>query len=186
MPRATCRCGQTLTIPADSPERVVCPQCGARVRVRPRKAATGDGYLRFICPCGRRLKVDAANPPTHGRCPDCDRVVPVPRAGLSPSASALPVDTESRTADLSPEDLARLEQWVESHRAQPPRPAPTVAVPVAVPVVVPALAPAPPPAPAGPSGTRTEAGLRICPGCRKPVHLGADVCRHCGMHVPKR
>lgn len=185
MPRATCRCGQTLTFPADGPERVVCPNCQARVRVRPKLPATaiagaGDGYLRFLCPCGRRLKVDAANPPSHGRCPDCDRVVPIPQGSISPSASALPVGNDARTADLDPEDLARLEQWTRSfHRPADPAHAPDPAADTASAPIQPALPP-------GPDGARIEAGLRVCPGCGKPVHMGADTCRHCGTHVPRR
>jgi ribosomal protein L32 len=33
---------------------------------------------------------------------------------------------------------------------------------------------------------KTEAGLRVCPRCGKPVHLSSIVCRECGAHVPKR
>jgi DNA-directed RNA polymerase subunit RPC12/RpoP len=54
MPRAICRCGQELATPADPTERVVCPKCGARVRIRVRSGATAeaptdDGYIRFFC-----------------------------------------------------------------------------------------------------------------------------------------
>ena len=34
MPRATCRCGQVLSVPVNGPERVICPKCSARIRVR--------------------------------------------------------------------------------------------------------------------------------------------------------
>jgi predicted amidophosphoribosyltransferase len=44
--------------------------------------------------------------------------------------------------------------------------------------------PAQPPSPA--SELKTEAGLRVCPRCGKPVHLSSIVCRDCGAHVPKR
>ena len=33
---------------------------------------------------------------------------------------------------------------------------------------------------------KVEAGLRVCPRCGRPVHLGAESCRHCGAHVPRR
>jgi hypothetical protein len=36
-----------------------------------------------------------------------------------------------------------------------------------------------------PSVVKFEAGLRICPRCRKPVHLGASTCRECGSLVPR-
>jgi len=188
MPRATCRCGQALTIPADGTERVVCPRCAARVRILPQAApaAPDDGYLRFHCPCGKRLKVRAADPPTHGRCPDCGEVVPVPAAGAPPSSGTLPAGPGSRTAEIDPADLARLEGWSRAHEQRR----------AATGSHVPAAAPAPAPVPSGshlpaggPSGsaiTRSEAGLRLCPNCRKPVHLNAQTCRHCKTHVPKR
>ncbi len=34
MPRATCRCGQKLTLPVNGPDRVICPKCSAKIRVR--------------------------------------------------------------------------------------------------------------------------------------------------------
>ena len=80
MPRVTCRCGERLKVQPDGPERIECPRCGAKIRLRhtsPRRpAGTGDGFLRFLCPCGRRLKVPAADRPVAGRCPDCGRIVP--------------------------------------------------------------------------------------------------------------
>src|SRR5690349_14336431 len=117
MPRAICRCGQPLDVPARGEGRVVCPACGAKVRVRRASPASaqgaGDGYIRFTCPCGRRLKVSAADPPSHGKCPDCDRVVPVPAA-----STAAPGDPEAPTAELSPEDRAELERWAAEHKAR--------------------------------------------------------------------
>src|SRR5437899_1677942 len=113
MPRATCRCGQALNVPDDGTARTVCPQCGARVKIRRPAGSYADGYLRFNCPCGRRLKVDAANPPSHGKCPDCGRVVPVP-----PASQSLPVGhPETPTEELSNEDLAVLDRWTRGHLA---------------------------------------------------------------------
>ena len=202
MPRATCRCGQTLSFPVNGPERVVCPKCSARIRVRRdgpgdgEGEGDGDGFARFSCPCGRRLKVRAggdAPGPQAGKCPDCGRVVPVPAevlaGGRSPSSSGLKLksmgaDPESPTQELSAEDIAVLGRWSEGHAA-PPTPE----------------APAPPPAKNGsPQSTvdhdpapavaapavKTEAGLRVCPRCGRPVHLSALACRECGAHVPKR
>src|SRR4051794_4986452 len=103
MPRATCRCGEPLNVPEGS-ERVVCPRCGARVKVR--VPAVGpvldsDGFLRFNCPCGRRLKVGGGRLPSHGKCPDCGRVVPVPTTGPSSRPVGHP---ETPTEDLAPAD----------------------------------------------------------------------------------
>lgn len=162
MPRVNCRCGQALMIPVDGPERVVCPQCGAKIRVR-RAAKVGDidGFIRFACPCGRRLKVRATESAQAGKCPDCGRVVPVP----SSSESLGPADAEATTDELTPEDLARLDEWSKARLA--------------------GVATAPPANPSG-ATTRVEAGLRVCPSCGRPVHLSATTCRQCGTAVPKR
>jgi hypothetical protein len=178
MAKATCRCGHALSLPDDGGDRVVCPKCGARVRVRRNPpsgsgSAVGDGFLRFACPCGRRLKVRADNPPSHGKCPDCGLVVPVPppsRAGAHPEAD---------TTELSPEQRAALEQWaarfahippVSQHQDHPS----DEDTPIS-------LGP-----PATAAGARAEAGLRVCPKCKRPIHLGADTCRGCGTAVPRK
>jgi hypothetical protein len=178
MARATCRCGTTMTVPADSPDRVVCTNCGAKIRVRrtdPRGLA--DGYIRFVCPCGRRLKVKAEGSPTAGKCPDCGRIVPIPASDDVPPLSASHPDAP--TEELSADDVAMLEQWSLSRlerQAQAVAPAP-----------MPAPAPAAgSPSPPASSPAKAEAGLRFCPRCGRPVHLGAVACRECGAHVPKR
>jgi hypothetical protein len=159
MPRATCRCGEILNVPDDGTERIVCPKCKARVRIR-RDAAAGpdDRFIRFPCPCGRRLKVSAQNPPTHGKCPDCGKVVPVP-------ASSVLADPEGKTEELSSADMLKLDEWVKGHAKEASR-APSASAPSAA--------------------IRSEAGLRVCPGCGKPIHLGATQCQQCGIPVPKR
>ncbi len=170
MPRATCRCGQALDVPTDGTDRVVCPQCGAKVRLRrpPAVAASESteegGFLRFNCSCGRRLKVVAtpSDKPSHVKCPDCGRVVPVPSTGSSR-------DPETPTEELSAVDAATIEAWSKRHRAN------ATGNPSSTQVLA-----------AGTAPYKSEAGLRLCPGCGKPVHLGAIVCRECGSHVPKR
>ncbi|RUL83649.1 hypothetical protein [Tautonia sociabilis] len=166
MAKATCRCGQPLTVPDDRESRVVCPSCGAKVRVKAPGPEAGDGFLRFACPCGRRLKVPSDRPPTHGKCPDCGRIVPVPNLGGAP---------EQRTDELLVEESQYLEQWAADHRRRGSR----------VPVNVPPGPDAPPQHPQ-PRDERVEAGLRLCPRCARPVHLGSEVCRHCGTSVPRR
>ena len=179
MPWAACRCGEKIAIPDDGTDRVVCPGCSAKIRIRPRPAPvapSGDGYLRFHCPCGRRLKVDAGSPPDRGRCPSCGRAVPVPAAdsssGSRPSASAH--DPERRTDEMAAVDVAALERWSRGHEA---RGAGVASPPASAPA-----APTPPPRTLG----KAEAGLRVCPTCGRPVHLGADACRACGTAVPRR
>ena len=88
MGQAICRCGQPLEVPPGEVVHVTCPTCAAKVRiVRKSKAgagsagnpaSSGDGYIRFECPCGRKLKVSLLERPSHGKCPDCGRVVPGP------------------------------------------------------------------------------------------------------------
>ena len=36
------------------------------------------------------------------------------------------------------------------------------------------------------SVVKFETGLRVCPRCKKPLHLSADNCRECGMPVPRQ
>jgi hypothetical protein len=171
MARATCRCGQVLKLPDQGAERVICPKCRSKVRVRV-KAPPADGFLRFFCPCGRRLKVSAAQPPSHGRCPDCGRVVPVPRsAGPGGKPSGHP---EANTVDLGPGEVAALEQWTRRFQRKAGD-----SSEITTPQIL--------TKPIGQAGsTRAEAGLRVCPKCRLPVHLGADACRACGTPVPRR
>jgi hypothetical protein len=176
MARANCRCGEPLEIPPDGVEHVTCPRCGAKVRLlrkrRPGDAGasavgSGDDFIRFNCPCGRRLKVSAIDRPAHGKCPDCGRVVPVPADAGSGGSGA-----ESPTQELAVADQAMLEAWTKSHLA---RGNGTVEGPKST-AEMPQNAP----------GRRAEAGFRVCPRCGKPIHLNADTCRGCGTVVPKR
>jgi DNA-directed RNA polymerase subunit M/transcription elongation factor TFIIS len=171
MASAVCRCGQTLPAPAEGSERIVCPKCGARVRIRVKKRSTvySDGFIRFPCPCGRRLKVSAEQPPKSGKCPDCGRVVPVPDTDAT-SQPLPPGHPESPTQELSTADAAALDEWSRKHlgiSGSPENVSTTILHTVK---------------PAGP----VEVGLRVCPKCGRPVHLSALVCRECGALVPKR
>lgn len=215
MPRATCRCGQRLSFPAEGADRVICPKCSARIRVRRRDLADGgavpeegDGFIRFACPCGRRLKVRDTEPrPESGRCPECGRVVPVPvRSSVPPSPAAARRggvgDPEASTIDMDAADIAELVRWAESYtkKVRPQPAAPNVKVATASAdspgaAVTEAFPPnggglleefATPEAPAQAAPVKTEAGLRVCPRCGRPVHLGAETCRQCGAHVPRR
>ena len=205
MPRATCRCGQRLSFAADGPDRVVCPTCSARIRVRrPDPAGTGaaaasngagpdetDGFIRFPCPCGRRLKVRAERPrPESGRCPDCGRVVPVPANAVPSRAPAPAGDPETPTVDMDAADYAELARWAETYKPKEGRASATARASTAT--AAPAGSHDEPPVlppsdePPAPSPVKVEAGLRVCPLCGRPVHLGAENCRQCGAHVPRR
>jgi len=172
MRRATCRCGQALTVPGDGTERVICPSCGARVRIRRgvSRNSSSDGYIRFFCPCGRRLKVSAVQPPQFGKCPDCSRVVPVPTAADASGGGLIPGSPETPTAELSVVDAAALDEWSRRHLGGA-----AIATGASSTAIQSQR----------PTG-RAEAGLRVCPRCGKPVHLSAVTCRACGAPVPKR
>jgi len=174
MTRATCRCGQVLKAAPDEDGRVVCPSCGSRVRIRrrspeaPEPIGSGDDYIRFNCSCGRRLKVPAASPPSYGKCPDCGRIVPVPQVGVNAH--------EARTEEFTAEELKAIKRWAADHKDKGSR------VPVNVSAGTPDATWSGSDAQAG----RVEAGLRLCPNCQTPVHLGSETCRKCGTQVPRR
>ncbi|MFO0889605.1 MAG: hypothetical protein U0790_10760 [Isosphaeraceae bacterium] len=187
MARVVCRCGETLTVTSSDPDRVVCPRCGAKIRVRRSaragpKLTAGDGYIRFPCPCGRRLKIREQDRAEAGRCPDCGRVVPVPDTAArdfpppadaetpGPAGSA---DPGARTAELDAADLDRLERWARrvaakggdagsftgeatttSHQALKVVSAPRTS--------------------RRPLGREDEARLRVCTRCGKPLHVNCD------------
>ena len=194
MPWVTCRCGEKLKVPPDNPEHLDCSRCGARIRVRRRKPrgddATGDGFLRFLCPCGRRLKVSTVSRPNAGKCPDCGRVVPVPTAKLGELKLTISsTEADARTEDLAAADLAELEKWSARHLASsgqaegnPGRAVPMSSVLVTTDDERLGLLPSAIPQP---SLVKFETGLRVCPRCKKPLHLRADNCRACGMPVPR-
>jgi hypothetical protein len=205
MARVTCRCGETLKVKSTDPDRLDCPRCGAKIRVRrsptspPGMGTAGDGYVRFHCPCGRRLKVPADDRPEAGKCPDCGRVVPVPesawpRGGATPSPGAgnLPgpgrANPGGRTEDMDAADLARLEQWTSRHQGRPATAeAPRGIASTTSHPAMDAVASQPAAKQGEPvAAVRMEAGLRVCPRCGKPVHMSATVCRNCGEPVPKR
>ncbi|GIW85880.1 MAG: hypothetical protein KatS3mg108_0204 [Isosphaeraceae bacterium] len=189
MPKAFCRCGQELTLSGESGERILCPACGARIKIRSRDEPPTtvpappppphDAFIRFYCPCGQRLKVHVDEGLTHGKCPACGRIVPVPSLPPAPHAAARTAgDPETPTADLDPADRALLERWCQEHQQ--------AALPIPIGSPQAALGST---SSAQVSLTRAradhvESGLRICPGCRKPVHMKAQTCRHCGSTVP--
>ncbi|MGE3822404.1 MAG: hypothetical protein AB7I30_23565, partial [Isosphaeraceae bacterium] len=167
--------------------RVICPKCSSRIRVRRSTPSPDDvaerepEFLRFHCPCGRRLKVRNTVPrPQAGKCPSCGQVVPVPET-LSSSASgalkAVSINTETPTRELSTSQAAALDAWVAGFRPRGVEPL----EPEQAPAIPDKAAAGPSPAP-----TRVEAGLRVCPRCGRPVHLGSESCRQCGAVVPRR
>jgi hypothetical protein len=198
MAQVTCRCGEVIDIQPNGPDRIDCPKCAARIRLRRRGRSAGsslgaveteDGFIRFFCPCGRRLKVRASGRPEAGKCPDCGRVVPVPDSAWAGSApmGVSADESESRTEEMDSEDLARIQEWTANHLGQSggseidhdASPAGMSAVAGFGPGHAYADAPQS-------SNVKFEAGLRVCPACGKPVHLSATTCRDCGSPVPRR
>jgi ribosomal protein L40E len=195
----TCRCGETLKVTSSGADRLTCPRCGAKIRVRrspaqqPAVIESEDGYVRFNCSCGRRLKVRGDELPEAGKCPDCGRIVPVPEsawkqaAGVSPgSRGQSQTHPTARTEDMDAADLELLERWASRYQAAAnhnQQPGGESTAPHQVPSAVSPTAMA-----QGRSSPvmKREAGLRVCPRCGKPLHISATVCRSCGEPVPKR
>ena len=198
MARVTCRCGETFKVPSTDPDRLVCPRCGAKIRVRrdpsaPRRRTRRD--RRRLHPV--QLPVRAA---AEGAGRDRARGGQVPRlrpgragprfglvAGGRPcrprrdsSGRARP---DARTEDMDAADLARLEPgraatWAgrcpaeRRARSAPPRRTRPID----------AVAASSDHREAGRARRRGRdrgrpAGL---PRCGKPVHISATVCRNCG------
>ena len=199
MSRVTCRCGEVINVKsAAGQERVDCPKCGARIRLRRKSSPAAsaliggdsesdDGFIRFHCPCGRRLKVRASGGQQAGKCPDCGRVVPVPEAAR-PSLGVMGgsrADPDARTEDLDAEDMALLQEWSTRHTGRPAGvPGGGDTTPTALPHIRVGSSSSPNSSGAAPSMATFEAGLRVCPRCGKPVHLSATTCRECGACRP--
>jgi ribosomal protein L40E len=202
MAQVICRCGETLRVPFRNLEHLVCSRCGAKVRLRRKavvrngSAAPTDGYIRFPCPCGRRLKVRSDERLEVGRCPDCGRVVAVPLSdydeltgfrGTASQSLAGSSESETRTTELDRTDLERLAQWSDTHRLGAAQqngltdrvPSGSNHFAESRPIMVPSNM-------ENSSGVEREAGLRICSGCGTPLHINATVCRSCGGLAPKQ
>ena len=96
-----------MSVPADGPDWIVCPKCQVRIRVRrvESPAAPAEEFIRFVCPCGRRLKVRAQGLPQAGQCPACGRIVPVPSlARPTPTPIPPPSHPQIRTDELGAAD----------------------------------------------------------------------------------
>jgi len=201
MARVTCRCGETLKVTSGDPDRLTCPRCGAKIRVRRSPSRqleaieSEDGYVRFNCPCGRRLKVRGDERPEAGKCPDCGRIVPVPESAWNETADVSPgskgqgrTHPTARTEDMDAADRKRLERWANRHKAisnhneqagdesTTSHQALSAASPAVAAIAQDSSSPV----------MKLEAGLRVCPRCGKPLHMSATVCRSCGEPVPKQ
>jgi phage FluMu protein Com len=206
MYRANCRCGQLLEVNGEGMVRVVCPRCKANVRVRvrshedapstvpaPEAAVAGvvstnmpDPYIRFYCPCGRRLKVLAADYHPHGKCPECGRIVSVPPPPVPAYTPQDGVGTlgaghpEMETAELEAADLEIHRIWCRAHLSPQAWESEGVESDVAGSSDN-----------VGVSITRAmdrhqEEGLQVCTACREAFHMRSDRCTRCGEPVASR
>jgi adenine-specific DNA methylase len=202
MARVTCRCGETLDVTPGNPDRLTCLRCGAKIRVRrssKNQRATGppgDGFVRFYCPCGRRLKIRIEEESELGKCPDCGRIVPVPESArlatgnTSKHAQDQRQNTRPlsgmRTVEMDAVDLANLDQWARCHQAkasQPEQPQDSLTIDAKRQSRNPTRTGA---TPLEVSKTlNVEAGLHLCTRCGKPLHFSASVCRCCGEPAPR-
>jgi len=199
MARVTCRCGETLKLTSNDPDRLTCPRCGAKIQVRrspsqrPEATELEDGYVRFNCPCGRRLKVQGDKRPEAGKCPDCGRIVPVPESAWKETADASPgsrgqgrTHPTTRTQDMDAADLERLERWASRYQAASNYNQQLGGESTTLHQALNAVSPAAMAQDSSSPVTKIEAGLRVCPRCGKPLHMSVTVCRSCGEPVPKR
>jgi hypothetical protein len=99
-------------------------------------------------------------------------------------------DPESRTEDLDAAELAMLENWSARHLANSGGLTGSLSTTGVIPVNSLAESDSNIGLPASafiqPSVVKFETGLRLCPRCKKPLHLSADNCRECGMPVPRQ
>jgi len=99
-------------------------------------------------------------------------------------------DPERRTEDLDAAELAALEKWSARHLANSSQSEGQLSATGPIAVVSQVgnddRGGFPSSAFPQPSVVKFETGLRMCPRCKKPLHLSADNCRECGLPVPRQ
>jgi hypothetical protein len=89
---ATCSCGRTISTSRQYSGKIVrCPDCKGRVLMPesiepalqqgPKAFSRDDGFIRFACSCGKRIKMPARYAGRWGKCPQCDARVRIPASG---------------------------------------------------------------------------------------------------------
>ena len=86
------RCGQNLVVDAaGAGQTIPCPKCQQSIVIPEASsfaASVGEespALIRFPCPrCQQPLSVDAAKAGKHKVCPQCDRIITVPRPAAPP------------------------------------------------------------------------------------------------------
>ena len=197
MPRVTCRCGEKLKVPPESPEHMDCTRCGARIRLRRPKPQGNTANWRRIHPVSLPLRTPtkgigggtaqgrkmsrlwtgragayiriwhieadqrARMTPRHGQRILTPPILPNSKNGLH-ATWPVPVKLKAIRAKTGP-----VPSVLRSGRQRRTLASCQTAIPQA-------------------SVVKFETGLRVCPRCKKPLHLSADNCRECGMPVPRQ
>ena len=169
------------------------PACGGLPPPEEMDAA-GDGFVRFHCPCGRRLKVPAkggprrASAPTAGglsrslrprgprQSPGKNRYQAIPKHGPRKWTPTTWPAWKNGPRRIWPIPIAPATRATKTTSLVPVLPGTDPVADTAY------INPATPPN----SAVKFEAGMRICPRCKKPIHLGASTCRACGTPVPRQ
>jgi membrane associated rhomboid family serine protease len=93
--RLVCPCGKKIRAPALYAGKTGrCPECGCDVEIPEQKAVEPQATapqtnrptaesIRFVCPCGKRVKVPAAFAGKSGRCPKCGSPLKIPQKPLA-------------------------------------------------------------------------------------------------------
>jgi predicted RNA-binding Zn-ribbon protein involved in translation (DUF1610 family) len=92
--RTACACGRPIKVARQYVGRAVrCPHCGRSVVIPPQSESFGaalpptttrqasaarDGFIRLVCPCGKKLKVPAHYAGRSGKCPQCGAHLRIP------------------------------------------------------------------------------------------------------------
>jgi membrane associated rhomboid family serine protease/predicted RNA-binding Zn-ribbon protein involved in translation (DUF1610 family) len=93
--RTACACGKSIKVARQYVGRAVrCPHCGRSVVIPSQSdsfgtplaptttkrdpAAARDGFIRLVCPCGKKLKVPAHYAGRSGKCPQCGAHLRIP------------------------------------------------------------------------------------------------------------
>jgi hypothetical protein len=87
--RVLCKCGRTLTLPAEAAgRRGRCPACRTVMAVP--TVEEDRGLMRWYCACGQRLKAREASAGRNIACPNCGQPCTVPKAAPGPPPAAPP------------------------------------------------------------------------------------------------
>ena len=132
MARVTCRCGETLKVTSGDPDRLTCPRCGAKIRVRrspsqqPEAIELGGRLSAIQLPLRQAAEgPELMSGPKLGNVRIAGAIVPVPESGWTqtagvrsrlekPGAGRIPLRARKIWMQI---DLERLERWASRFQA---------------------------------------------------------------------